>query len=67
MNFKNFTIKSQEALQEAISLVEQNGQQSVEPAHLMCGVLSVGEQVTNFLFNKLGINARSFSDIIIRK
>ena len=67
MNFKNFTIKSQEALQEAISLVEQNGQQSVEPAHLMCGVLSVGEQVTNFLFNKLGINARSFSDIIMRE
>ena len=67
MNFKNFTIKSQEALQEAISLVEQNGQQSVEPAHLMSGVLSVGEQVTNFLFNKLGINARTFSDIIMRE
>jgi ATP-dependent Clp protease ATP-binding subunit ClpB len=67
MNFKNFTIKSQEALQEAISLVEQNGQQSVEPAHLMSGVLNVGEQVTNFLFNKLGINARTFSDIIMRE
>ena len=67
MNFKNFTIKSQEALQEAISQVEQNGQQSVEPAHLMSGVLSVGEQVTNFLFNKLGINARAFTDIIMRE
>ena len=67
MNFKNFTIKSQEALQEAISQVERNGQQSVEPAHLMSGVLSVGEQVTNFLFSKLGINSRAFTDIIMRE
>ncbi|MBR1466147.1 MAG: ATP-dependent chaperone ClpB [Bacteroidaceae bacterium] len=67
MNFKNFTIKSQEALQEAISLVERNGQQSVEPVHLMSGILNVGENVTNFLFSKLGINAQSFSDIILRE
>ena len=67
MNFKNFTIKSQEALQEAISLVERNGQQSVEPAHLMSGILNVGENVTNFLFSKLGINAQAFSDIILRE
>ncbi len=67
MNFKNFTIKSQEALQEAINMVERNGQQSVEPAHLMGGILNVGENVTNFLFSKLGINPQAFSDIILRE
>ncbi len=66
MNFKNFTIKSQEALQEAINLVEQNGQQSVEPSHLMSGIISVGENVTNFIFNKLGVNAQAFADIVKR-
>ena len=67
MNFKNFTIKAQEAVQEAINLVERNGQQSVEPAHLAHGILTVGENVTNFLFSKLGINTQSFSDIIERE
>ena len=67
MNFKNFTLKSQEALQEAINMVERNGQQSVEPAHLMGGILNVGENVTNFLFSKLGINPQAFSDIILRE
>ena len=66
MNFKNFTIKSQEALQEAINLVEQNGQQSVEPSHLMSGIISVGENVTNFIFSKLGVNAQAFADIVKR-
>ena len=66
MNFKNFTIKSQEALQVAINLVEQNGQQSVEPSHLMCGMLSVGENVTNFIFNKLGINVRMLTEMVHR-
>ena len=65
MNFKNFTIKSQEALQEAIGLVEQNGQQSIEPSHLMSGIIKVGENVTNFIFSKLGINAKTFSDVIM--
>ncbi len=65
MNFKNFTIKSQEALQEAISLVEQNGQQSVEPSHLMSGIINVGENVTNFIFSKLGVNVKTFSDVIM--
>ena len=65
MNFKNFTIKSQEALQEAIGLVEQNGQQSIEPSHLMSGIIKVGENVTNFIFSKLGINSKTFSDVIM--
>ncbi len=60
MNFNNFTIKAQEAVQEAVGLVQQNGQQAVEPAHLMAGVLKVGENVTNFIFQKLGVNAQNF-------
>ena len=57
MNFNNFTIKSQEAVQEAVNLVQSRGQQAIEPEHLMAGLLKVGENVTNFIFQKLGINA----------
>ena len=60
MNFNNFTIKAQEALQEAVNLVQQNGQQMIEPAHLMAGVLKVGENVTNFIFQKSGVNVQTF-------
>lgn len=56
MNINKFTIKSQEAIQKAIELVRNNGQQSIEPAHLLLSVIAVGENVTNFLFQKLGIN-----------
>lgn len=64
MNFKNFTIKAQEAVQEAVNLVEQNGQQCVEACHLAGGVLNVGEDVVNFIFNKLGVNSKIMSDMI---
>jgi ATP-dependent Clp protease ATP-binding subunit ClpB len=66
MNFNNFTIKSQEALQEAVNRVQSGGQQTIEPAHLMAGVLKVGENVTNFLFQKLGINGRQMATAIDR-
>ena len=56
MNFNKFTIKSQEAVQKAIELVKSKGQQSIEPAHLLLGVISVGESITNFLLQKLGVN-----------
>ena len=52
MNFNNFTIKSQEAVQEAVNLVQSRGQQAIEPEHLMAGLLKVGENVTNFIFQK---------------
>ena len=58
MNFNNFTIKSQEAVQEAVNLVQSRGQQAIEPEHLMTGVLKVGENVTNFIFQKLGVSLR---------
>lgn len=57
MNFNNYTIKSQEAVQKAVSLVKDKGQQSIEPSHIILGVFDVGESVANFLFQKLGINA----------
>ena len=56
MNFNNFTIKSQEAIQEAINLAQSAGQQVIEPAHILVGVLKKGKNTTNFLFNKTGVN-----------
>jgi len=56
MNLNNFTIKSQEAVQRAQQLVSDNGQQAIEPAHILKGILEVDESVTPFIFKKLGIN-----------
>jgi ATP-dependent Clp protease ATP-binding subunit ClpB len=67
MNFNNFTIKSQEAVQEAVNRVQSGGQQTIEPEHLMAGVLKVGENVTNFLFQKLGLNGKQISTVIDRQ
>ena len=64
MNFNNFTIKSQEAVQEAINLVQAHGGQSIEPVHLLAGVMKVGENVTNFIFQKLGMNVQQIAIII---
>ena len=64
MNFDNFTIKAQEAIQEAVKSVQRHGQQTIEPEHIMEGVLKVGENVTNFVFQKLGINASQVSTLI---
>ena len=56
MNFDNFTIKAQQALQQAVDRAQQNGQQAITPVHLLAGVLAVGENVTQFVFGKLGVN-----------
>jgi len=64
MNFDHFTIKSQEALQEAVNLVQSNGQQSVEAAHLLSGVIKVGENVVKFIFSKLGMNLATISTVL---
>ncbi|MBR3613112.1 MAG: ATP-dependent chaperone ClpB [Bacteroidaceae bacterium] len=56
MNFNKFTIKAQEAIQEAVNRVQSLGQQAVEPAHIMGGVLKSGEQITAFIFRKTGAN-----------
>ena len=67
MNFNNFTIKSQEAVQEAVNLVQSRGQQAIEPEHLMTGVLKVGENVTNFIFQKLGVNGQQIATVLDRQ
>lgn len=64
MNFNNFTIKSQEAVQQAVNLVQSRGQQAIEPEHLLAGVLKVGENVTNFIFQKLGINGQQIETVL---
>ena len=64
MNFNNFTIKSQEAVQQAVNITQARGQQAIEPVHLLAGVLKVGENVTNFIFQKLGMNAQQIALVI---
>ena len=56
MNFNNFTIKSQEAIQKAVEITREKGQQAIEPAHILLGVILTGENIVNFLFQKLGAN-----------
>ena len=64
MNFNNFTINSQEAVQQAVNVTQARGQQAIEPVHLLAGVLKVGENVTNFIFQKLGMNAQQIALVI---
>ena len=64
MNFNNFTIKSQEAVQEAVNLVQRQGQQAIEPEHLLASVLKVGENVTNFIFQKLCLNGQQIATVL---
>lgn len=61
MNFNNFTIKSQEAVQEAVNLTQSRGQQAIEPLHLLAGFMKVGENITQFLFQKLGMQPQQIS------
>ena len=56
MNFNNFTIKSQEAVQHAVDLVQRGGQQQIEPPHLFMGVMHSGENVVKYIFQKLNVN-----------
>ena len=56
MNFDNFTIKSQEAIQQAVNIVRQHNGQSIEPVHLLKAVIDKGESVVKFIFQKLGAN-----------
>ncbi len=67
MNFNNFTIKSQEAIQKAIEVVKEKGQQSIEPAHLLMGAIITGENVVNFLFQKLGVNPAHLTSVLSKE
>jgi ATP-dependent Clp protease ATP-binding subunit ClpB len=67
MNFEKLTIKSQEALQKAVQTVQDHGQQAVEPAHLMMGLLQSGESVATFLFQKQGVALPAFRTAVERQ
>jgi ATP-dependent Clp protease ATP-binding subunit ClpB len=64
MNIDKFTVKAQEAVQEAIQSVTRHGEQVIEPEHLLQGVLKVGENVCTFLFQKLGLNQHQIEQVV---
>lgn len=64
MNLNNYTIKSQEAIQQAIQIATVNGQQSIENGHLLKGILEVDENVTPFILKKLNVNTSMFTSAL---
>ena len=64
MDFNNFTIKSQEVIQKALEIVREKNQQSVETTHLLLSVILVGDNVVNFLFQKLGIAPHTLTPLL---
>jgi len=64
MNFNNFTIKSQEAIQKAVDITRSAGQQAIEPVHLLKGVMEEGESVVKFIFQKIGAPMQQISGLI---
>ena len=64
MTFDKFTIKAQEAVQEAVNTAQHAGQQVIEPVHLLQGILQKGRDVTNFVFQKLGVNATQIENLV---
>ena len=67
MNFNNFTIKSQEAIQKAVELTRRAGSQAIEPVHLLKGVVDEGESLVKFIFQKIGANLQAVSAQIDRE
>lgn len=67
MNFNNFTIKSQEAIQKAVEITRSSGSQAVEPVHLLKGVVSEGESLVKFIFAKVGANLQLLDSQIDRE
>lgn len=67
MTFDKFTIKAQEAVQEAVNTAQRSGQQSIEPVHLLKGLMNKAKDVTNFLFQKLGVNAMQVETVVDRE
>ena len=67
MNLNNFTIKSQEAVQQSVQLVSQRGQQVIEAAHILKAVIMTGESVVNFLVQKLGVNVQNLQMVLDRQ
>ena len=64
MNFNNYTIKSQEAIQNAQQIVQSNGQQQIENEHLFKGILNVDENVLPFILKKLNVNVNLLNQLL---
>ena len=64
MTFDKFTIKAQEVVQEAVNIAQRNGQQSIEPVHLLKGVLQKAKDVATYIFQKLGVNATQIDTVV---
>lgn len=64
MTFDKFTIKAQEAVQEAVNTAQKNGQQSIEPVHLLKGVMVKAKDVAGYIFQKLGANASQIEMVV---
>ncbi len=64
MTLENFTIKAQEAVQEAVNTAQRSGQQVIEAVHLLKGVMEKGDDVTRFIFQKLGVNAAHIEQLV---
>ncbi len=64
MTLDKFTIKAQEAVQEAVNTAQRNGQQTIEPVHLLAGVMTKAKDVINYLFQKLGVNGQQIETLV---
>ena len=64
MTLDKFTIKAQEAVQQAVNTAQMNGQQVIEPVHILKGVLEKAKDVTTFIFQKLGVNAQQIELLV---
>ena len=64
MTFDKFTIKAQEAVQSAVNTAQRNGQQTIEPLHLLAGVMDKGKDVVSYVFQKLGVNIQTVESAI---
>ncbi len=64
MTLDKFTIKAQETVQEAVNIAQRNGQQTIEPTHLLAGMMAKAKDVMNFLFQKLGVNGQQIDMLI---
>ena len=62
MTFDKFTIKAQEAVQSAVNIAQRNGQQTIEPLHLLAGVMDKGKDVVSYVFQKLGVNIQYYRE-----
>ena len=64
MTLDKFTIKAQEAVQQAVNTAQMNGQQAIEPAHILKGVMEKARDVANFIFQKLGVNGQQVEMLV---